>query len=238
MSMTPNEIDNKIEACAAKLVGDHSMEELQAMHHHAFGVACKINAKPVLAMKLAKWTVLGLKEETGNDSHDVDVTKAKMKRVGSENKKIEIEDQTIQPDKSNGKSEASEQSAAPMSVREPLEIPENPTAEEEKKLAVTILSRLQGVWSEHESLIEKRKAEISEMRQQIGLARDKIGEAMASGTDNADKKLELIEAHWRTLVKVERKKAAVTKDLNQRIKDAKQTVTSELNNARQLSLFQ
>lgn len=111
------------------------------------------------------------------------------------------------------------------------------TPEEEEKMACGILARVKTAWDEIDRLIEEKKTALAEFRQVIGKAKDSIANTLSDDTLGETKKLGRVEGHWRTLTRTEQKKAEVAAEMGKLIKAARQTMKSEIDNARQLTLF-
>lgn len=111
-----------------------------------------------------------------------------------------------------------------------------PSSSEDERTAAAALHRAKGAWDEVERLTDEKKSKVSELNQTIAKTRSKIAEVLNDDKTNPDKKVGLVEAHWRTLTRTEEKKSAISKEYNNRIKDAKQQVKTEFENVRQIPL--
>lgn len=120
-------------------------------------------------------------------------------------------------------------------LTEPPDEPRDPAKDE--VIARQALSRIKGAWDEHEKLQEEKRTALAEMRQRIGKSRDAIAETMKNATLDEKTKLARLEGHWSSLVRTEQKQAEIKADFSERIKASKQTVKSEFDNAKQLTLF-
>jgi hypothetical protein len=121
---------------------------------------------------------------------------------------------------------------------EDVQLEEAPVdAEKAEALASAALKKIEGAYREHERLIEARKEKLADLRQVIGKAKDSIADTMKDAKLDDKGKLNRLESAWSMLVRTEQKRADVNADFAERIKASKQTVKSEFENARQLSLF-
>jgi hypothetical protein len=115
--------------------------------------------------------------------------------------------------------------------------PTSDKQEEDEVIARNVLAKIKNSWDEIELLTDEKKSKLSEIRQGIGKARDAIGDVLKSDELDATKKLTRLEGHWRRLRRNEDKATEIKKDYGERIKAAKTTMKSEMDNVRQIPLF-
>lgn len=218
-------VENKINAATKHLMESNSLEQLRAMHMHAFNIASRAKSKESLAKKLATWTVTG----NGNVQEKEDGPEAGSNGKG--NGKANG-DQVTEP-------LVEKVSLPPADQPQPTapDMAAGPSDNEKTKIATDILSRAKGAWDLFEALKEEKRSKLAEIRQKITKTRDKIGETLNDDKVDHVKKLDTVDGLWRTLSRFEDKRTAVNADYGERIKNARQNVKTEFDNTNQLNLF-
>ena len=110
----------------------------------------------------------------------------------------------------------------------------------EREAAVVrgILDRVREAWERVEQLTEAKKAELSELKLTIDSSKDRIAAVLKDDGLADAERLSRVEVAWQTLRRTEQKRAEVSQEFTQRIRAAKQAIRGEIENARQLPLFE
>lgn len=112
--------------------------------------------------------------------------------------------------------------------------------EREAAMVRAILERVQSAWDEVERLTEEKKSILGDFRTAIDEARAKIADVLSPSADErpAVERLGEVENLWAAMVDLEKQRADAASDYRQRIKSASLTIRGEIENARQLPLFE
>lgn len=112
--------------------------------------------------------------------------------------------------------------------------------EREAAMIRGILDRVRSAWDEVERLGEEKRAILGDFRTAIDEARAKIADVLSPSADErpAVERLGQVEDLWRAMAELERQRSEAASDYRQRIKSASLTIKGEIENARQLPLFE
>jgi len=111
------------------------------------------------------------------------------------------------------------------------------TEDEMAKLAKSTVTKIRSAWDHLERLSEERKSKLAKLREQLNGSRDALAQVVKDDTLPDSTKITKIEGHWTTITRTEQKMAEVRETYKDRISDARQTLRTEFDNSRQLSLF-